>query len=134
MNEEIQNSKIENESSEKNKSQTFPIWAKAILILLAILIIIGIYMIFAKPKNPDVPVQSMVQEQAKVVQSENNQVPANGETAPKTESQPATDVANQDATSSVDVDYEVKKMDESINSVDDGDFNSGSFSDAEIGL
>jgi hypothetical protein len=133
MNEEIQNSQIGNKQLEKNEAQAFPAWAKIVSALLAVLIIIGLYLVFAKSKNADVLPQSADQKQAETTQSE-NQVPVSGGTLSETENQEEIVTADQGITSNVDVDYEMKKMDESIGSVDDNDFSSGSFSDAEIGL
>lgn len=130
MNEEIQNPQTNNQQSEENKSQAFPAWAVVVSILLIILIVIGIYFVFVKPKNVIAPIQPGAQEQTKNVQPE-TQVPAAGEVNTQTE----TGIMGEDAaTSNVDVDYELKKMDESIGSVNDNDFNSGGLSNAEIGL
>lgn len=130
MNEEIQNSQINNQNSEESKSQAFPAWAVIIVFLLVFIVAIGIYFIFIKPKSVTAPIQLITQEQEKNVQPE-IQVPDTS----KANNQIEADITNQSAiTNNIDVDYELKKMDESIGSVNDSDLNSGGLSNAEIGL
>ena len=91
---------------------------------------IGIYFIFVRPKSVIAPIQPATQEQAKNVQPE-TQITATSGINNQTES----DIMGQDTeTNNVDVDYELKKLDESIGSVNDSDLNSEGLSNTEIGL
>lgn len=133
MNEQTNMPQINNE--QKNKEQIVPTWV-GILIVIAL---VGAFVFFfwkfqdANEKNKQIEVQAPVtgrsQEETPALQET---VPPAGQTV-AIPSESSEDVA-QNSSTNIDIDYELKKMDESADLVNETDFDSGNFSNAQIGL
>ena len=123
----------------ERKEQLIPSWIGVVLIL----VLIGTFVFFFwKFQEEGSLVKQTVESQKAVSNQTSEQIvsqenPATGNTAPSTsatEATPAPTTVAQSSGSTVDVSYEVKKLDESANSVDENNFDSNNFANAQIGL
>jgi len=124
----------------EKKEQSIPSWVGVALILVLVGTFIFFFWKFQETGNS---VKQVIESQkaannetAQIVSQEN---PVSGNTAPSTAVEEAVPIpvpapASQSSGSTVDVSYEVKKMDEYNNSVDENDFDSSNYSNAQIGL
>jgi Sec-independent protein translocase protein TatA len=136
---ENQTPQINNE--QQNKGQQIPSWVGIVLIL----VLVGTFVFFFwKFQQTGSSVKQAIESQKAASEETANQIvsqenPATGNTAPSTAANetipaPASAAASQSSGSTVDINYEVKKMDDSANSVDENDFDSNNYSNAQIGL
>ena len=120
MNEEIQTNnqpEIQPEG-DKNKNHI----PTAIGFAIAFAVIISFLLLFFKFREASAPVQNP--SDAKTVSQEKKS------TAPES----SKVEISQDAKGNVDMDAELKKLDTSVNSASESDFNSADFSDSSMGL
>ena len=116
-----------NNAPEK-KDQLIPSWIGVVLIL----VLVGTFVFFFwKFQETGSSVKQTIESQ-KAVSNQNSEQIASQENTAAPEAAPAA--ASQSTGSTVDVNYEVKKLDESANSVNENDFDSNKYADAQIGL
>jgi hypothetical protein len=134
---ENQTPQINNEP--EKKEQLIPSWVGVALIL----VLAGTFVFFFwKFQETGSSVKQVVESQKATTIQTTDQIvsqenPAVGNTAPSpavTGTAPAPVSASQSTGSTVDVNYEVKKLDDSANSVNENDFDSNKYADAQIGL
>lgn len=133
-----ENQTFQTNNGQPGKEQWIPTWAGIALILVLVATFIFFFWRFQETGDS---VKQAVESQKAINEKNSDQIvsqenPATGSTAPS----PAADATAAPATpsqssgSTVDVNYEVKKLDESANSVSENDFDSNSFSNVQIGL
>jgi hypothetical protein len=124
-----------NNGSEK-KEQSIPSWVGIVLIILLVGTFIFFFWKFQETSNSvkqAVETQKATSDEPpQIVSQENPQVGNTAPSAAVSETAPAP--AIQISGSTVDISYEIKKLDESNNSIDEDDFDSNNYSDAQIGL
>jgi cytoskeletal protein RodZ len=137
-----QENKTQNKQPE-NKQQAIPTWAG---ILIVIALVVAFILLFLKFQNMSLNNQTAGNPKAAAPSSpavssgneanpaEGTTAPAEGTTAPAPSNEPPAVTPAPAAKSSINIDYEINKMDDSANSVSENDFNSANFSDAQIGL
>ena len=133
---ENQTPQINNEP--KNKEQLIPSWVGVILILVLVGTFIFFFWKFQETGNS--VKQSVESQKAISSQASNQIVSQESSTAGNVASNTAVPKvvpaapASQSSSSTIDINYEVKKMDESNNSVDENNFDSNDYSNAQIGI
>ncbi len=133
MSEEIKNPQENNNQTaqpalEEKKGQIIPTWVGVIVIIA----LVGAFIfLFLKFKKVSVDTAEL-QEPARTNQIKDSNATEQG--APAENSASAEENLDVPSGSNVNIDYELKKMDESVDAVSENDFDSNNFSNAEIGL
>lgn len=127
----------------EKREQIIPSWVGVVLIIILVGTFIFFFWKFQETGNSVKQVvesqKAASNESTNQIVSQENTVAGNTAASSSNTAAPATVPApaappSQSSGSKVDVSYEVKKMDESANSVNEGDFDSNNYADAQIGL
>jgi flagellar basal body-associated protein FliL len=131
-----ENQTLQANNEQSGKKQWIPTWTGVVLILVLVATFIFFFWKFQDTGNS---VKQAIESQkagnnetAQIATQENPEI---GNTAPDAANSGAIPAsASQESESTMDINYEVKKLDESVNSVSENDFESSAYSDVQIGL
>lgn len=133
MSEEI---KTNNNPEDNNQEKPIPTWVGLVVIIALVGSFIFFFWKFQKINEEN---KSIVNSKSTTEQVNSKNPPVES-TVDSVQSGTQAEVADQEddtgqvSGSSIDIDYELKKLDESANTMNENNFNSANFSDANLGL